>query len=61
MAQTLLETICETYPELATNRTPFHNLQIILQDDSDGLGAYIAKWEYSKPIPDGLTLGKPTA
>ena len=32
-----------------------------LQDDSDGVGAYIAKWEYSKPIPEGLTLGKPSA
>ena len=31
---------------------------IILQNDSDGLGDYIAKWEYSKPIPDGLKLGK---
>jgi hypothetical protein len=58
MAKSLLETICETYPELATDRTPFHNLQIMLQDDSDGQGAYIAKWDYSKPIPDGLKLGK---
>lgn len=58
MAQSLLETIIEAYPELATDRTPFHNLQIMLQDDSDGQGAYIAKWEYSKPIPDGLKLGK---
>jgi hypothetical protein len=58
MSKTLLETIVETYPELATDRTPFHNLQIMLQDDSDGQGAYIAKWEYSKPIPDGLKLGK---
>jgi len=29
-----------------------------LCDDSDGLGAYIAKWEYPKPIPAGLKLGK---
>jgi hypothetical protein len=58
MAKSLLETICETYPELATDLTPFHNLQIMLQDDSDGQGAYIAKWDYSKPIPDGLKLGK---
>ena len=34
------------------------NGTIKLQDDSDGLGAYIAKWEYSKPIPAGLKLGK---
>lgn len=31
---------------------------ILLRDDSDGLGAYIEKWEYSKPIPAGLKLGK---
>ena len=31
---------------------------IILQNDSDDLGDYIAKWEYSKPIPSGLKLGK---
>ena len=31
---------------------------IILQNDSDGAGDYIAKWEYSKPIPAGLKLGK---
>ena len=31
---------------------------IILQNDSDGLGDYIAKWDYSKSIPKGLKLGK---
>ena len=31
---------------------------IILQNDSDGLGDYIAKWDYAKPLPDGFTLGK---
>ena len=31
---------------------------ILLQDDSDGKGAFIAKWEYSEPIPDGFKLGK---
>ena len=31
---------------------------IILQDDSDGLGAYIAKWEYSQPLPEGMKVGK---
>jgi len=36
-------------------------LGIWLQDDSDGIGAYIAKWDYSKPIPKGLTVGKPKA
>ena len=31
---------------------------IILQNDSDGLGDYIAKWDYAEPLPDGFTLGK---
>ena len=34
----------------------FSDLGIYLQDDSDGVGAYIAKWEYIKPIPDGLKI-----
>ena len=53
------EIVLQTYPELA-NTKDLYNGTIILQNDSDGAGAYIAKWEYSKPIPDGLTLGKPT-
>lgn len=31
---------------------------IELRDDSDGSGAYIAKWEYSRPIPEEIKLGK---
>ncbi len=31
---------------------------IILQNDSDGKSDYIAVWEYDKPLPDGLSLGK---
>ena len=55
----LYEEIINAYPELTFN--DFGSMgTIILQDDSDGVGAYVAKWEYSKPIPDGLTLGKPT-
>jgi hypothetical protein len=56
----LWEQIIETYPELNPT-ADFRELGIYLQDDSDGLGAYIAKWEYSQPIPEGLTLGKPNA
>ena len=51
----LYETIINVYPELTDLN--FEKL-ISLQDDSDGQGAYIAAWNYSKPIPDGLTLGK---
>jgi hypothetical protein len=51
--------ITNAYPELADNNyTAFSDGTIRLQDDADGLGAYIAIWKYTKPIPDGLKLGK---
>jgi hypothetical protein len=53
----LWKQIMEAYPEIGVGNL-FTN-GILLQDDSDGVGAYIAKWEYSKPIPTGLKLGKP--
>ena len=54
---TLWEQIMAVYPELTDN--DFGQMgTITLQDDSDGLGAYIVKWEYSQPIPAGLKLGK---
>ena len=54
---TLDEQVKAAYPELTD--ADFGRFGTIeLRDDSDGLGAYIDKWEYSKPIPDGLKLGK---
>jgi len=53
----LWEQIITEFPEI--NPTDdFAELGIFLQDDSDGEGAYIAKWEYSKPLPKGFKLGK---
>jgi len=54
----LWEKIIDAYPDISPT-DDFRKLGIFLQDDSDGQGAYIAKWEYNKPIPEGLTLGKP--
>ena len=56
----LWQQIIQAYPEINPTDN-FEKLGIYLQDDSDGLGAYITKWEYSQPIPDGLSLGKPSA
>ena len=53
----LYDDIIAAFPELEGS-TAFADGLIVLQDDADGLGAYIAKWDYSKPIPDGLKLGK---
>ena len=53
----LWDKIINVYPELSDAD---FNLEgsINLRNDADGVGDYIAKWEYSKPIPDGLKLGK---
>ncbi len=48
---TLLEKIISLYPELATYDFAFG--AITLQDNSDGQGPYIAKWEHP-------TLARPT-
>lgn len=60
MAKQLWEKIIESYSEIKPTDN-FFELGIYLRDDSDGVGAYIAEWKYSKPIPEGLTLGKPAA
>lgn len=54
------EQIKEIYPELTdADFVPFDG-KINIWDDGDGI-VYIKKWEYSKPIPEGFTLGKPSA
>ena len=54
---TLYEQIIEVYPELTPKDFDIFGV-IVLQDDSDGKGAFIAKWDYANPIPKGLKLGK---
>ena len=52
------EQIKAAYPEISdSDFNPFTG-SILLKDDGDGI-VYIAKWDYSKPIPEGLSLGKP--
>ena len=55
----LYHQIVAVYPELTITDTydEFRNKSIRLEQDENGV-QYIAKWEYSKPIPDGLKLGK---
>jgi hypothetical protein len=54
---TLYEAIIAAYPELEST-TAFNDGTITLQNDADDAGDYIAAWNYSEPIPDGLKLGK---
>ena len=51
----LYEIITAEYPDLTPS--DFSKGCIELRDDGDGI-QYIAKWEYSEPIPNGLKLGK---
>jgi hypothetical protein len=52
----LFTQITTVYSELTSE--DFGKLNTIeLRDDGDGI-QYISQWNYSKPIPDGLKLGK---
>jgi len=53
----LWQKIVEAYPEIDPV-TDFTKIGIWLQDDSDGNGAYIFKWEYKDPLPENLKIGK---
>jgi hypothetical protein len=51
----LHEKIISLYPELST--FDFASGIITLQNDSDGKGDYIAKWEHTLPRPTDEQLG----
>lgn len=53
----LFTQITIAYPELTDADFAPINGVIQLRDDGDGV-QYIAVWEYSKPIPEGLKVGK---
>jgi hypothetical protein len=53
----LFTQITTVYPELTDADFYPTNGSVMLKDDGDGI-QYIAKWEFSKPVPKGLKLGK---
>ena len=53
----LFTQITAVYPELTEEDFRPITGSISLYDDGDGI-QYIAKWEYSKPSPERLKLGK---
>jgi len=54
----LYDDIIAVYPELTLLDFELGDQnKVILNNDGDGID-YIAAWTYSKPIPDGLKLGK---
>lgn len=54
----LYEQLLAAIPELTEEDFNIRTGTILLQNDSDGLGTYIAKWDYSLPMPEGFKLGK---
>jgi hypothetical protein len=53
----IFDDIVAIYSELTNEDFNTISGSIALQDDGDGID-YIAKWDYSKPMPDGMKLGK---
>jgi hypothetical protein len=47
----LYEKLIKLYPELTINDFNPYDGTIQLQNDSDGKGDYIAKWEHTLPRP----------
>jgi len=43
------------YPELTDDD---FLTSISLRNDADDAGDYIAEWNYAKPLPDGMKIGK---
>lgn len=53
----LFDQIIAVYPELIEEDFRPATGSITLKDDGDGV-QYIEKWDYTKPLPEGLKLGK---
>ena len=55
----LYDEIIAALPELADKPEEFDTRGTIwLRNDSDGVGDYIERWEYSQPLPEGMKVGK---
>jgi hypothetical protein len=54
---TLYDKIMSLYPELTNDDFNIMTGTIQLQNDSDGKGDYIAKWEHTLPRPTDEQLG----
>jgi hypothetical protein len=54
---TLYDKIIKLYPELTDADFSPMTGTILLQNDSDGKGDYIAKWEHTLPRPTDEQLG----
>jgi hypothetical protein len=53
----MYETIIAAYPELTDSDFMPNIGSILLKDDGDGI-VYLSQWDYLKPMPKGIKLGK---
>jgi hypothetical protein len=53
----LYDDLIGQFPELA-DASAFYDGTIVLMNDADEAGDYIAKWDYSKPLPKPFKVGK---
>jgi len=54
----LFTEITKAYPELTNEDFIPNKGSILLRNESDGKGDYIAEWKYTKPVPTGLKIGQ---
>lgn len=54
---TIYEIVIAEYPELENSRLLIDGT-IEIRNDSDGKGDYVNIWNYEKPLPESLKLGK---
>ena len=54
----LYDDLIEALPELTEADFNSATGSIILWNDADEAGDYIAKWDYEKPLPKGFKVGK---
>ena len=55
----LYDDLIAALPELADKPEEFVSTgSILLQSDADEAGDYIAKWNYTKPLPKDFKVGK---
>jgi hypothetical protein len=50
----LYDEVIAAFPELTIEDFYPENGKVLLRDDSDGTGAYIAKWNHDKPLTKEL-------
>lgn len=57
MALSVYDKLVTALPELEDSLA-FSDGTIVLQNDADEAGDYVAVWNYSKPLPAGFKVGK---